>query len=126
MNTSICMTKGLSEMLKFRSIAALGVHMAIYTVNFLCCFRKFCSINLICIRIYLKNNVAMAMMIHQGRRRSMAMAISCSSVQVSESCKTLHAARAAAAPDGSDMAHFRRPHKNLHTHSHRAPREAAS
>ena len=71
----------------------------------------------------------------------MAMAMSCSSVQVSESCKTLHAARAAAAqrfrqggpsllrqaaPDGSDMAHFRRPHKNLHTHSHRAPREAAS
>ena len=48
------------------------------------------------------------MMIHQVRRRSMAMAISCSSVQVSESCKTLHAARAAAAPDGSDMAHFRR------------------
>ena len=108
MNTSICMTKGLSEMFKFRSIAALGVHMAIYTVNFLCCFRKFCSINLICIRIYLKNNVAMAMMIHQGRRRSMAMAISCSSVQVSESCKTLHAARAAAAPNGSDMAHSRR------------------
>ena len=126
MNTGICMTKGLSEMLKFRSIAALGVHMAIYTVNVLCCFRKFCGINLICIRIYLRNNFAMAMMIHQVRRRSMAMAISCSSVQVSESCKTLHAARAAAAPDGSDMAHFRRPHKNLHTHSHRAPREAAS
>ena len=113
-------------MFKFRSIAALGVRMAIYMVNVLCCFRKFRGINLICIRIHLKNNFAMAMMIHQVRRRSMAMAISCSSVQVSESCKTLHAARAAAAPDGSDMAHFRRPHKNLHTHSHRAPREAAS
>ena len=47
-------------MFKFRSIAALGVRMAIYMVMFLCCFRKFRGINLICIRIYLRNNIAMA------------------------------------------------------------------
>ena len=34
--------------------------MAVYIVNFLCCFRKFRGINLICIRIYLINKIAMA------------------------------------------------------------------
>ena len=34
--------------------------MAIYIVNFLCCFRKFSCINHIRLRIYLCDNIAMA------------------------------------------------------------------